>query len=470
MKKIKIFAMLSLIILSMFSLVACGENGGPSNNQNTEWSTIKEATCTEEGLKEKYVNGELIQDVIPVLGHDYSKWNVILKETCTTDGKEERVCSRCSLKEEKVIEAHHVLKDGYSFDIDTHYYECENCTDKIDLSNHNFEINKEDKFAYFLDDNVYDGINKIKIGCVNILLCYDCNIKIVDCNLISKYFYYNAEYYYLSEYYIDLFGMETDKYNIQYGYLIDTNADYINFEYDSNYNLVSVTYEYSNLDSDNQKVEYTYNYNDNMVLEEIVVSHDDYKNPFHMSFKYQDGYISNIFTSNGDFDLNSYDYDIDGNLSKKTIYVNSNVNGEVKRLVESEHYYIKGFVSEEYYYSYVDGELSENTLKREYNYTYNPNGNILEITSFDIRNELSQKRSCVSFTYNNEDKIISFIYDGDGFNKNLSFEYSDDKLSKMISSSNSVNYRYADNKISAYDSLNNLVVEIEYISDYKIIE
>lgn len=31
-------------------------------------------------------------------------------------------------------------------------------------------------------------------------------------------------------------------------------------------------------------------------------------------------------------------------------------------------------------------------------------------------------------------------------------------------------YQYSDNKVSAYDSNNNLVLEIEYISNYKILD
>lgn len=185
MKKI---TSLFLSFLCAFALVGCGGNEEPSNNQNTEWSTIKEATCTEEGLKEKYINGELIQESIPVLGHDYGEWNVTLKETCTTDGKEERQCSRCSSKEEKIIEAHHVLKDGCSFDIDTHYYECNNCTEKIDLANHNFTVNKEDKYAYFLDDNsLFESLIMVNVGYISTLNCDECDVKITDYNLVDKY-------------------------------------------------------------------------------------------------------------------------------------------------------------------------------------------------------------------------------------------------------------------------------------------
>lgn len=89
MKKI-ILIFLSLICI--FSLVSCGNKESLPNNQNTKWNIVKSASCSEEGLKEKYVNGELAQEAIPALGHDYGEWNVNLKESCTTDGKEERQC------------------------------------------------------------------------------------------------------------------------------------------------------------------------------------------------------------------------------------------------------------------------------------------------------------------------------------------------------------------------------------------
>lgn len=133
----------------------------PTNHEHTfgsllnyegwsNWTVIKEATCTEDGIKErsrtcndcgfvekqteviaatghKYDNGTITkaptctepglkvftctkckekkQETINALGHNWSSWNTIKQATCTSEGKETRSCSRCNLTETKTITA-----------------------------------------------------------------------------------------------------------------------------------------------------------------------------------------------------------------------------------------------------------------------------------------------------------------------------------------------------------------------------
>lgn len=68
----------------------------------------KAATCTENGYKGREycsVCNTTIKErtIIPATGHQWGEWHTALAKTCTTDGKEERVCSKCSEKEERTI-------------------------------------------------------------------------------------------------------------------------------------------------------------------------------------------------------------------------------------------------------------------------------------------------------------------------------------------------------------------------------
>ena len=76
----------------------------------------KAATCTENGYEGREycsVCNTTIKErtIIPATGHQWGEWHTALDKTCTTDGKEERVCSKCSEKEERTIPATgHTLK------------------------------------------------------------------------------------------------------------------------------------------------------------------------------------------------------------------------------------------------------------------------------------------------------------------------------------------------------------------------
>lgn len=70
----------------------------------------KAATCTENGYKGREycsVCNTTIKErtIISATGHQWGEWHTALAKTCTTDGKEERVCSKCSEKEERTIPA-----------------------------------------------------------------------------------------------------------------------------------------------------------------------------------------------------------------------------------------------------------------------------------------------------------------------------------------------------------------------------
>ena len=60
-----------------------------------EWKVVTEATCTENGLKERTCEcGEKESEVVEAKGHTYGEWTTTVEPTCA-DGEKERVCSDC---------------------------------------------------------------------------------------------------------------------------------------------------------------------------------------------------------------------------------------------------------------------------------------------------------------------------------------------------------------------------------------
>lgn len=455
MKKI---SSLFLSLLCVFTIVGCGGNNS-SNNQNTEWSVVKDATCTEEGLKERYVDNELKQEVIPALGHDYGDWNIVLNETCTTDGKEERQCKRCPFKEERGIDAHHVLKDGYFFDIDTHYYKCENCTDKIDLSNHNFEISKENKYAYLIDSlNTFGSFLILDVGYVQTLTCSDCNIKIIDYNLVEKYYSNTHSTHYVE--YIDNLGAGINIYDIKYGLYFEFHpSNYIKIEYDSNYNISKVSFE--NIDSSvNYSMEYLYKYDENNRLIEVKLQQNLFAiYNFTFNFTYDENFLSVVTytavnNSSGSANEVCMKFDDKGNLVSQSNY--ETISSQLKKV--KEYVYDNGYLEKITTWSYdSSGNITSEGIN-EYNNVFDGQGKLINHEG---------ENTSVSCTYSN--KKIASIETSNNTNE-FFFEYENDKLSKMTYGTMVYNYQWVDNKISAYDSSNILVVEVEYISDYKIVE
>lgn len=99
-----------------------GENQEEQEHVHTEETLEeKQATCTEDGLtegKKCSVCGEILQaqEVIAALGHEYGEWVVVKEATETENGLKEKVCSKCNDKiEEEIIYA---VEEENKYDID----------------------------------------------------------------------------------------------------------------------------------------------------------------------------------------------------------------------------------------------------------------------------------------------------------------------------------------------------------------
>lgn len=105
MKKLIVFI---LGLAMAFSMTACGHE-----HEFGEWSTITEATCTEEGLRERYCECEEKEtEAIPLAEHTYGEWTVVTAATFTEEGMKECECE-CGAK---ITEAIPVVESVYATD------------------------------------------------------------------------------------------------------------------------------------------------------------------------------------------------------------------------------------------------------------------------------------------------------------------------------------------------------------------
>lgn len=450
----KILATL-LCVFCLFALVACEQ---PEPPKNTDWETVTQPTCTTEGKKQRYVDDVLQEETIPALGHDFpDEWTITQKETCTTDGNEQRKCARCPETENRTIAAHHVSKDEQVYNWDEHYYECENCSEKIDLANHQFNVSREEKYAYFIREGAVDIVDKIAVGYIDTFTCSGCGVVIKDAKLISKYDQLNASGYWT---YVKMLNISADRFNILHGMMIDTFTECIDFEYDADYNITKVKYSNAELPDPQYDTVYTYSYQDGK-LHQIQVETPFVTTTIYIDFDYSnDGSTMTVSRSNHVFRV--YEYDANGVITKETAY--TYVNGETQEKKEESIYNAQGYVQTTSWWQYYDG----GTLSREgvyqFEYVFDANGNALSVT----KHYNSTESVNVTYAYNDDGQLASFAYGREEY----TFRYQDGKLVKIecgISQSTVqpivTNYQYGQNKVSAYDSNNVLKYAFEYISE-----
>lgn len=110
-------------------IAATGHNYG-------EWTVVKEATCTEDGLKEKVcVCTAKESEAIPAKGHSFGNWVVVYDATCEFDGLKERTCF-CNATETEIINMTDHSdndSDGYCDDCD---YSMDNTSDNNNSCSH----------------------------------------------------------------------------------------------------------------------------------------------------------------------------------------------------------------------------------------------------------------------------------------------------------------------------------------------
>lgn len=452
-----------LCLICVFTLVACSNDNvpnEPSNEdpKNTEWIVKIQPTCTESGVRERYVEGELVTETVEALGHDYGAWGVVNEATCTTDGKEERGCSRCSSKEERPIAARHTPKTALTYDENIHYHECEGCSEKLDVKEHSFTTAREDKYAYYFVGGIF-YLERIKVGYVDIHSCEECDAVIKEATLVEKY---NAPTSAYSEYAQDL-GIPLENYNLLHGLHIEDKIEYIHFIYDEDYNISRM---YATFTEDAGYVmEFDYIY-ENGILTRIDYAKDfNIKIDMTVLFEYTAGTTTASL--------------IRSDKVRKTFFYNS--EGALTKLEEYTYYDNRVLSREVLYNSYgypesttrwffdVDGNPDGEGVKYQHIYTYDQSGNITEYKYRDIYD----RHTTATYTYNADGNITSFVCesaDAELLNRECYFEYDGGRLTKLTVDDVEITYSYSENKVEAYDKDNNLAIVIEYMTERKLAE
>ena len=124
-----------------------------------EWETVKQATCTEEGKKERQCTActEKENEPIPALNHIYGEWQTVKEPTCTEEGEKQRVCSLCSHKDTETIPVIAHTYDGYIKNSEYHWQKCSVCQNESEREPHNFVegicsvCNYDSRYSWELD-------------------------------------------------------------------------------------------------------------------------------------------------------------------------------------------------------------------------------------------------------------------------------------------------------------------------------
>ena len=96
MKYVRKLSLLTLLVLLVALLAACGDNE-PCTHDFSKWKEKTAATCTKEGNEVRTCKdcGEKETRAIEAIGHAYSKWEQTEAGTCATPCKESRKCKNC---------------------------------------------------------------------------------------------------------------------------------------------------------------------------------------------------------------------------------------------------------------------------------------------------------------------------------------------------------------------------------------
>ena len=98
-----------------------------------EWMIVEEATCIEDGSREKVCEtcGDTVTETIPASGHSYGAWEITKEATCQEAGSKKKVCVACgdTITEEIPVK-NHTWGESYTVDKEP------TCTEKGSKSHH----------------------------------------------------------------------------------------------------------------------------------------------------------------------------------------------------------------------------------------------------------------------------------------------------------------------------------------------
>ena len=162
------------ILLGVLSVVCVGAMAvgfaGCKKECAHEWEgvVVKQATCTENGLRTKVCTlcGDDFSEIILALGHSYTNYVDDGNTTCTQDGTKTAFCDNgCGEKDVQTVKAH-----GHNYV----NHICEYCDDILASDGLNFTLNEDEKSysvfkgtfaeAQLFIPNTYNGLPVTTIG------------------------------------------------------------------------------------------------------------------------------------------------------------------------------------------------------------------------------------------------------------------------------------------------------------------
>ena len=151
----------------------CGYENIPEHEHSLEYHAAKPVTCTENGNIEywectgchKYFSDEQgeteITDknsvIIVTEGHKWGEWETVKQATCTEEGEKQRICSRCLHSETETLPVKAHTYDGYIKNSEYHWQKCSVCQNESEREPHNFVegicsvCNYDSRYSWELD-------------------------------------------------------------------------------------------------------------------------------------------------------------------------------------------------------------------------------------------------------------------------------------------------------------------------------
>ncbi len=137
MKKKTLLFLLTLLVFSTALLcVSCKKH---TQHTYGEWTTVKQATCTEKGERERVCTEckDKQTEEIEKLEHDIADFEITKQPDCLTNGEKSGVCQLCKQSVRVPIEAlGHDSSTEWKFGDNTHWHQCSRCNEKTDESYH----------------------------------------------------------------------------------------------------------------------------------------------------------------------------------------------------------------------------------------------------------------------------------------------------------------------------------------------
>ncbi len=135
-----LFVCLFVTAISLAILSSCGDCLHPIRSS---WTTVKEASCTEEGRREAKCSdcGEIISETIKKKAHDYDEYYSDNNASCTFIGTLSAQCKNCDAKKTKLDDGNpygHTYFDGV----------CSECDDTMTLVE-SYNVSKNDTDSVF---------------------------------------------------------------------------------------------------------------------------------------------------------------------------------------------------------------------------------------------------------------------------------------------------------------------------------